>query len=183
MEMWNSDWITNNDVKNASGMDIFMDAVDTLFDAKDNKKTLEQMTLEEILEQNAKGQGKHVLLVEDNELNAKIVQLMLTDAGAEVTLVSDGKQAVDLFAQKPQGTFDAILTDVMMPVMDGLTEARTIRALKRPDAKTIPVIAMTANASREDEEKCLEAGMNAHIAKPLDVQRVKKVITECVMKP
>ena len=80
------------------------------------------------------------------------------------------------------GTFDAILMDIMMPVMDGLTAARTIRALDRPDAKTIPIIAMTANAFKEDEEKCLEAGMNAHLIKPLDIEKVKQTIEGQVRK-
>ena len=120
--------------------------------------------------------GLHLMLVEDNELNAEIAEMLLTDQGAKVTMVSDGKQAVDLFAANPQGTFDAILMDIMMPVMDGLTATRTIRALERPDAKTIPIIAMTANAFKEDAEKCFAAGMNAHLAKPLDIELVKKTI-------
>lgn len=125
-------------------------------------------------------EGLHLLLVEDNELNAEIAQMLLTDEKATVTMVSDGKQAVDLFEESPAGTFDAILMDIMMPVMDGLTATRTIRALTRPDAKTIPIIAMTANAFKEDEEKCLAAGMNAHLAKPLDLEKVKRTIQEQV---
>ena len=113
-----------------------------------------------------------LLLAEDNELNAEIAQLLLADAGAEITLVGDGKQAVDRFLGDPPGTYDAILMDIMMPVMDGITAARTIRAAERPDAQTIPIIAMTANAFEEDAKKCLAAGMNAHIAKPLDIDKV-----------
>ena len=94
--------------------------------------------------------GLHLLLAEDNELNAEIAQTLLTDEGAEVTVVSDGKQAVDLFASKSAGTFDAILMDIMMPVMDGLTAAKTIRALERSDAKTIPIIAMQSAASQPE---------------------------------
>lgn len=85
-----------------------------------------------------------------------IAQILLTDRGAKVTLVRDGKQALDRFAQLVPGTFDAILMDVMMPVMDGLTATRAIRALHRPDAQTIPIIAMTANAYAEDAKACLE---------------------------
>lgn len=116
--------------------------------------------------------GLHLLLAEDNELNAEIAQTLLEDAGALVTVVGDGQQAVDLFREKPAGTFDVILMDLMMPVMDGLTAAKTIRALARPDAKTIPILAMTANAFAEDAEKCLAAGMNAHLSKPIDIEKV-----------
>lgn len=126
--------------------------------------------------------GLRLMLVEDNELNAEIAEMLLTDQGAKVTTVSDGKQAVDLFEANPEGTFDAILMDIMMPVMDGLTATRTIRALKRSDAGTIPIIAMTANAFKEDAEKCFSAGMNAHLAKPLDIELVKKTIREQLAK-
>ncbi len=112
-------------------------------------------------------QGMRLLMTEDNKLNAEITQLLLQDAGATVTLAGDGQQAVDLFASQPPNTYDAILTDMMMPVKDGLTATREIRSMNRPDAKTIPIIAMTANAFQEDAQECLKAGMNAHLAKPL----------------
>lgn len=121
-------------------------------------------------------QGLHLLLVEDNELNAEIAETMLSDQGAEITIAHDGKQAVNLFLGKPEGTFDAILMDIMMPVMDGITASRTIRASDHPDAGRIPIIAMTANAFKEDGDKCLEAGMNAHLAKPLDIGEVISTI-------
>ena len=92
--------------------------------------------------------------------------------------MGDGQQAVNLFREKPAGTFDRILMDVMMPVMDGLTATRTIRALDRPDARTIPIIAMTANAFAEDAKKCLAAGMNAHLSKPLDIDKVISTIAQ-----
>lgn len=130
--------------------------------------------------QTADVQGLHLLLAEDNALNAEIAQVLLEDAGARVTVVTDGKQAVECFQQSPAGTFDAILMDIMMPVMDGLTAAKTIRALDRPDAKTICILAMTANAFAEDAKKSLEAGMNAHLIKPLDLPTVKRVICEQV---
>ncbi len=125
-------------------------------------------------------QGLHLLVVEDNDLNAEIADMLLTDKGAQVTVVHDGKQAVDLFNEKPAGTFDAILMDIMMPVMDGITATKTIRALSRPDAKTIPILAMTANAFAEDAKKCLAAGMNAHLAKPLDIGKVVEAIGKWV---
>ena len=127
-------------------------------------------------EQKASIQGMHLLLAEDNALNAEVAKALLADRGAEVYVVGDGQQAVDRFRMMPSGTYDAILMDVMMPVMDGLTAARAIRGLNRPDAKTIPIIAMTANAFEEDAQKCLEAGMNAHLAKPLDMEKLTATI-------
>ena len=120
--------------------------------------------------------GMHLLLAEDNELNAEIAETLLKDEGAEVTVVHDGQQAINLFEEKAAGTFDAILMDVMMPVVDGLTATRTIRALPRPDAATIPIIAMTANAFDEDIKNCLQAGMNAHLSKPLEMEKVVETI-------
>mgnify|MGYP000307596833 CR=1 FL=1 len=121
--------------------------------------------------------GKRILIAEDNELNAEIAKTVLEDAGALVTRVEDGQQAVELFKEKPAGTFDAILMDLMMPIMDGYTATREIRSLERSDSKTIPIIAMTANAFQEDAEKCIAVGMNAHLAKPLDIEKV--MITIC----
>lgn len=123
-------------------------------------------------------QGVHLMVVEDNELNAEIIETLLRDQGAEVTVAYDGKQAVELFKESSDGAFDAILMDIMMPVMDGLTAAKTIRALKRPDAKKIPIIALTANAFKEDKEKCLAAGMNAYMTKPLEISKAKQIINE-----
>ena len=117
------------------------------------------------------------MLVEDNELNAEVAEILLEDEGAIITMVNDGQQAVELFNNNPVGTFDAILMDIMMPVMDGLTATKAIRALNRADAGIIPIIAMTANAFAEDVQRCLDAGMNAHLAKPLDIEKV--MITIC----
>ena len=122
--------------------------------------------------------GKKLLLAEDNDLNAEIAQVQLEEAGANVTIVGDGKQALETFAGNPAGTFDAILMDIMMPVMDGLTAARAIRELERVDAGTIPIIAMSANAFEEDAKKSMEAGMNVHLAKPLKIERVIAVIAK-----
>ena len=126
--------------------------------------------------------GKRILIAEDNEINAEIAKTVLEDVGALVTRVEDGQQAVELFKEKPAGTFDAILMDLMMPVMDGYTATRKIRSLERSDAKTIPIIAMTANAFREDAEKCIAVGMNAHLAKPLDIEKVMITICHFVKK-
>lgn len=120
--------------------------------------------------------GRHLLLAEDNELNVEIAKTLLEDEGAVVTIVHDGQQAVDVFESRPQGTFDAILMDVMMPVIDGLSATRKIRALDRKDAGSIPIIAMTANAFDEDVRQCMEAGMNAHLSKPLEMKKVVETI-------
>lgn len=124
--------------------------------------------------------GINVLLVEDNELNAEIAKTLLEDMGADITLALDGKQAVDMFSASPAGEFDIIITDVMMPVMDGIEEAKTIRGLDHPDAKSIPIVAMTANVFAEDINNCIAAGMNAHIAKPLNMARLIVTIKRLV---
>ena len=121
-------------------------------------------------------------MAEDNDLNAEIAQMLLTDEGASVTVVGDGEQAVEMFRSNPPGTFDAVLMNIMMPVMDGLTATRTIRSLDREDAASIPIIAMTANAFQEDAQKCLEAGMNAHLAKPLDINRITSTLAQFCRK-
>ena len=121
--------------------------------------------------------GCRILLAEDNELNREIAAFLLKDEGISVTEAEDGQQALELFKEKPAGTFDVILMDLMMPVMDGYTATRKIRELERSDSKTIPIIARTANAFQEDSEKCIAVGMNAHLSKPLDIEKV--MITIC----
>ena len=121
-------------------------------------------------------EGCRLLLVEDNDLNAEIAATLLEGDGAYVSIAGDGAQALEAFAKSPAGTFDAILMDVMMPKMDGLAATRAIRALDRPDAARIPIIAMTGNAFQEDVQECLDAGMNAHLAKPIDMTKAGHVI-------
>lgn len=121
-------------------------------------------------------EGCRLLLVEDNDLNAEIAATLLEDDGACVSIAGDGAQALEAFAKSPAGTFDAILMDVMMPKMDGLAATRAIRALDRPDAARIPIIAMTGKAFQEDVQECLDAGMNAHLAKPIDMTKAGHVI-------
>lgn len=120
--------------------------------------------------------GLHILLVEDNELNCEVAQYLLTDEGAQVDTASDGQLAIDIFNKSPIGFYDAILMDVMMPVLDGCSATRIIRRLDRNDAIKIPIIALTANAFSDDVEKCREAGMNAHLSKPLDINATVKTI-------
>jgi signal transduction histidine kinase/ActR/RegA family two-component response regulator len=122
--------------------------------------------------------GMKILLVEDNELNREIAQEILEDEGAVVTTAVDGQEAVDMFTQSKEGDYDAILMDVMMPRLDGYGATRAIRACARPDAATIPIIAMTANAYAEDVAKALESGMNAHIPKPIDIDHLFEVLSQ-----
>ena len=126
--------------------------------------------------------GLHLLLAEDNELNAEIAEMLLADEGAKITLVKDGQQAIDAFADSQPGTYDAIVMDIMMPNIDGITATRRIREMKRADAKEIPIIAMTANAFEEDANKCIAAGMNAHLSKPLQMKTVLATITKFCRK-
>ncbi len=121
--------------------------------------------------------GTKILLAEDNLLNLEIATAILEDSGAIVTSAENGEEALAAFSEHPEGTFDIILMDVMMPKMNGLDATRAIRGLDRPDAKTIPIFAMTANAFAEDVQSCMEAGMNEHIAKPLDVGVLMSTIT------
>ncbi len=121
--------------------------------------------------------GMKTLLVEDIELNLEIAQSILEEEGAVVTPAMNGQEAVDAFANNPAGTFDIIIMDIMMPVMDGITATKTIRALDRPDAKTIPIVAMTANAYEEDIRNTQAAGMNAHLSKPIDVDLMFKTLS------
>lgn len=125
-------------------------------------------------------EGCRLLLVEDNDLNAEIAATLLEGDGAYVSIAGDGAQALEAFAKSPAGTFDAILMDVMMPKMDGLAATRAIRALDRPDAARIPIIAMTGNAFQEDVQECLDAGMSAHLAKPIDMTKAGRVIADAM---
>ena len=134
-----------------------------------------------VLEKNALS-GMKILLVEDNSLNAEIAQFMLTEEGANVDIARDGEEAVNVFSASESGYYDIILMDIMMPVMDGCTAAREIRKLHKDDADRIPIIAMTANAFVEDVKKSRAAGMNDHIAKPLDNQKMLTTIVKYVKK-
>ena len=120
--------------------------------------------------------GKHILLAEDNDLNAEIAQFILEDMGLMVDRVEDGVQCVSRIEQKPAGTYDLILMDIQMPNMDGYRATEMIRGLSDKDKATIPIIAMTANAFEEDRKKALAKGMNGHIAKPVDAEKVEKTI-------
>ena len=124
--------------------------------------------------------GMHVLLAEDNELNMEIAEFLLQNEGAEVTKARNGQEIVELFRKSEAGEFDVILMDIMMPIINGYEAAKRIRSLDREDAKKIPIIAMTANAFTEDRIRAKEAGMDEHVAKPIDVELLIKVIHKLV---
>ena len=130
--------------------------------------------------QEASIRGMHILLAEDNELNMEIAEFMLQNEGAVVTKAWNGQEAVELFKKSRSGEFDVILMDIMMPVMNGYEATKMIRALDREDAKEVPIIAMTANAFTEDRIRAKEAGMDEHVAKPVDGELLVKVIHKLV---
>ena len=133
-------------------------------------------------EESSSLEGMHFLAAEDNEINAEILEEFLTIEGAGCEIVENGQLAVERFRNAAEGEFDAILMDVQMPVMNGYEATKAIRALERKDAAEIPIIAMTANAFAEDEKAALEAGMNVHLAKPIDVEVLKKVVSKYVKR-
>ena len=137
-----------------------------------NNRIDESKEVEESME------GKHILLCEDHPLNAEIAQRMLQKVGCTVEWAENGAIGVDIFNRSKPGHFSAILMDIRMPVMDGLKAARVIRASSHPDAKSVPIIAMSANAYEEDIEKSLDAGMNGHLAKPVNPQVLFKTIAQ-----
>lgn len=124
--------------------------------------------------------GKRLLLAEDNELNREIAVTLLQMSGFQVETAADGVQAVSMFLEKPAGYFDAVLMDIRMPVMDGLEATKRMRAADKPGSKTIPIIAMTANAFDEDAKKSMECGMNGHLTKPLDTRKLLDTLAACI---
>ena len=126
-------------------------------------------------------EGRRVLVVEDNELNSEIAQCLLEERGFEVDCVYNGAEAVEQIKNKPPGTYDVILMDIMMPVMDGLEATRAIRGMEREDCHTIPIVAMSANAFDDDLKKSVECGMNGHLSKPVDVEKLYQTLGEIIL--
>ena len=122
----------------------------------------------------------HVLLVEDNLINREIAVRILERKNIAVTTAENGQEAVDTFINAKDGDFSAIIMDIRMPVMDGITATRKIRGMKREYAKSIPIIAMTANAFDDDRQECLDAGMNAHISKPVNPVEVYEILNRII---
>ena len=122
--------------------------------------------------------GKKILLAEDNDLNWEIADELLSDLGLELERAENGQVCVEIFQQSEVGYYDAILMDIRMPIMTGYEAAQTIRSLHRPDASEIPIIAMTADAFSEDIKRSLDCGMNAHVAKPIDVREVVRLLAK-----
>lgn len=122
--------------------------------------------------------GKRILLVEDNELNREIAEVILEEAGFSIEFAPDGTDAVSMVENSAEGYYDAVLMDVQMPVMNGYEATKAIRAMQRRDVKTLPIIAMTANAMEDDKEAALKSGMNAHIAKPIDIELLMNVLCQ-----
>ena len=178
------------------GLSIVKDIVDRMngtikLESKENVGTTFTVTIPLEIDHNAEKEqqkkvekpdlsGKSVLLVEDNELNLEIAKMLLEDEKMVVTTAENGKEAVDIVSRLVPGRFDFIFMDIMMPVMDGLEATRQIRTLNRMDTKEIPIIAMTANAFQDDIRECIDAGMNGHIAKPIQVDKLLSMLAEFI---
>ncbi|MBE8950450.1 MAG: response regulator [Quinella sp. 3Q1] len=143
-------------------------------------QALEQRNFDEPEKQLAELEGRKVLMAEDMPVNAEIMMMVLSMRGMEVEHAPNGQEAVNAFANSPPNYFDAVLMDIRMPIMDGLKATETIRALDRPDAKKVPIIAMTANAFDEDVQRSLQAGMNAHLSKPVEPEHLFQTLQELI---
>jgi CheY-like chemotaxis protein len=148
---------------------------------KDRVEQLEEEPSVESFEEGYGLEGRRILVAEDIEMNAEILGDILEIEGMEHERAANGKIAVDMFADSRDGHYDAILMDIRMPVMDGLTATKTIRNLPTEWTKTVPIIAMTANAFEEDIEKTREAGMNAHLSKPIEPAILFSTLAKFIM--
>ena len=177
------DWSELEDEARAAGINGFIAKPlfkSTLFyGIKKYMNAAEEGTTEETSDKSKQGlKGRHVLVAEDNELNWEILSDLLTDEGIETDWAENGKVCLEKFESSEKGHYDAILMDVRMPVMNGYEATEAIRALSHPDSKTIPIIAMTADAFAEDIKKCLDSGMNAHTSKPINLEKVLSLLQE-----
>ena len=131
---------------------------------------------EQIPDQNFDLSGRRILLAEDNELNWEVAKELLSDLGAELEWAEDGRICLEKFQTSPKGYYSAVLMDIRMPHMTGYEAAKEIRLLDHPDASSVPIIAMSADTFSEDIQHCLECGMNAHIAKPVDIKELVGIL-------
>ena len=150
--------------------------------SKVNEVDYQKSEKEELPAQDFSLAGLHILIAEDQEMNAEILAELLEIEEADSEWAENGQRAVEMFETSNPGQFDAILMDMRMPVMDGLTATREIRKLSRPDAQEIPIIALSANAFEEDVKQCLQAGMNAHLPKPVDIDKLKETLNKMIRK-
>ena len=179
------DWADIEDKARAAGVDLFMkkpvfvSSVTRAFE-----KVFLQKLPESEMDQSEKFDfsGRRVLLAEDNEINAEIAKSILEMKNCTVEVAENGVAAIEAFSVNPVGYFDAILMDIRMPVMDGLEATRAIRAMKKQDGKTIPILAMTANAFQEDVDAAMQSGMNAHLSKPIEPQLLYETLTRYIKK-
>lgn len=148
----------------------------TLFFPLQNKENIQEESQEP--QKKIFFEEKRVLLAEDNELNVEIAQEILKNYGLEIAVAYNGQEAVQIYQEKEAGYFDMIFMDIQMPVMDGYTAAGKIRNSDKADSSQIPIAAMTANAFSEDVQKAMHAGMNDHVAKPIEIDKLEKVLTK-----
>ena len=168
--------LMKGDIQVKSELDKGSEFTITLFLPLQSEEEKKEQENREEKEETAAFPGKRVLLVEDNELNIEIAMEILKMFELEVTLASNGKEAVEIYQSREAGSFDIVFMDIQMPVMDGYTAAKKIRDSGRKDAGTIPIVAMTANAFSEDVQKAIHTGMNDHLAKPIDIQLLVKIL-------
>ncbi|MBR5508576.1 MAG: response regulator [Lachnospiraceae bacterium] len=182
MVLFAYDWSEIEEEAMAAGISGFLPKPFFISNFRSLIRTMKGHESEEISENEISLSGLRFLAAEDNELNAEILQELLDIEGASCELAENGEMAVEMFRKSEPGYYDLILMDVQMPVMDGYTAAKMIRACDHADAKNIPIAAMTANAFEEDVRRALNAGMNAHIAKPVDMNLLKETVMELVRK-
>ena len=175
------DWDAIEEDAFAAGVDTFMSkplsASNVIYEFQ---QALHRKNQHKIKADHVTLEGRRVLIVEDMEVNAEIMKMILEMQGMDSEHAENGKIAVEMFSDKPPGYYSAVLMDIRMPVMDGLQATEEIRKLDRTDAKKIPIIAMTANAFDEDVQRSLQAGMNAHLAKPVEPEILFKTLREFV---
>ena len=177
------DWASIEQEAKLAGVNLLMNKPmfrSSLISAFNQALGIKEAEKEEPEEEEFDLSGKRILLAEDNAINTEVAQLLLKSKGADVDVAENGLRALEKLAKSEEGYYDAILMDIRMPIMDGLTASRSIRNLSNKDAANIPIIAMTANAFDDDEDKSKAAGMNAHLAKPIDPKRLFRTLVELI---